>query len=225
MARKRVMVREGQAGYHAMVEIDRGTMSLPRLGRKLSLYLGWAASGVWRERHPFVPALLVVTTPPRRVEQIVARAEERCRTEARRCRASRRPGASGASWSRRAMPWNARRPRWPIRSGRPADGSRAFAFPTCSEGPGSCGVPSSRGEGSRSSRPAGATRRSWRTWRAFDGPSKRSPVGGTRSTLSPSRETGGGRAGRAAAAAGGLTPDVGAGGAGLPVLLAPDRTG
>ena len=78
-----IVIRDGDAEYHAMVEIDRGTMSLPRLGRKLSLYLAWAASGVWRERHPFVPALLVLTTTPRRVEQIVARAEERCRTEAR----------------------------------------------------------------------------------------------------------------------------------------------
>jgi DNA-binding Lrp family transcriptional regulator len=77
------VIREGDAEYHAMVEIDRGTMSLPRLGRKLSLYLDWVASGVWRERHPYVPALLVLTTTPRRVEQIVARAEERCRTEAR----------------------------------------------------------------------------------------------------------------------------------------------
>jgi hypothetical protein len=77
------MVREGEAEYHAMVEMDRGTMSLPRLGRKLSLYLAWAASGVWQKRHPYVPALLVLTTTPRRAEQIVARAEERCRTEAR----------------------------------------------------------------------------------------------------------------------------------------------
>jgi hypothetical protein len=78
-----VMLREGEAEYHAMVEIDRGTMSIPRLGRKLSLYLAWAVSGVWQERHPYVPALLVLTTTPRRVEQIVAKAEERCRTEAR----------------------------------------------------------------------------------------------------------------------------------------------
>jgi hypothetical protein len=78
-----VLIREGGAEYHAMVEIDRGTMSLPRLGRKLSLYLAWAASGVWKTRHPYVPTLLVLTTTPRRVDQIVARAEERCRTEAR----------------------------------------------------------------------------------------------------------------------------------------------
>jgi DNA-binding Lrp family transcriptional regulator len=78
-----VVVREGDAEYHAMVEIDRGTMSFPRLGRKLSLYLAWVASGVWKECHPFVPALLLLTSTPRRVEQIVTRVEERCRTEAR----------------------------------------------------------------------------------------------------------------------------------------------
>jgi len=78
-----VVIREGEAEYHAMVEIDRGTMSIPRLSRKLSLYLGWVASGVWSERHPYVPALLVLTTTPRRVEQVVAKAEERCRAESR----------------------------------------------------------------------------------------------------------------------------------------------
>lgn len=78
-----VVIREGDAEFHAMVEIDRGTMSIPRLSRKLSLYLGWVASGVWEERHPYVPALLVLTTTPRRVEQVVAKAEERCRDESR----------------------------------------------------------------------------------------------------------------------------------------------
>ena len=78
-----VVVRDGEAEYRAMVEIDRGTMSIPRLSRKLSLHLGWVDSGVWSERHPFVPALLVATTTPRRVEQVVAKAEERVRTESR----------------------------------------------------------------------------------------------------------------------------------------------
>jgi Replication-relaxation len=78
-----VVIRDGEAEYHAMVEIDRGTMSIPRLSRKLSLYLAWVASGVWKERHPFVPALLVLTTTSRRVEQVVAKAEERCRAESR----------------------------------------------------------------------------------------------------------------------------------------------
>jgi DNA-binding Lrp family transcriptional regulator len=78
-----VVVREGEAECHVMVEIDRGTMSIPRLSRKLSLYLAWVASGVWQERHPYVPALFVLTTTPRRVEQVVAKAEERCRAESR----------------------------------------------------------------------------------------------------------------------------------------------
>ncbi|HYV01419.1 MAG TPA: replication-relaxation family protein [Actinomycetota bacterium] len=78
-----VLLRDGEAEYHGMVEIDRGTMSIPRLSKKLSLYLAWAASGVWQERHPYLPALLVLTTTPRRVEKVAAKAEERCRTEAR----------------------------------------------------------------------------------------------------------------------------------------------
>ena len=78
-----VAIGDGEAEYHAMVEIDRGTMSIPRLSKKLSLYLAWVASGVWQERHPYLPALLVLTTTSRRVEQVVAKAEERCRTEAR----------------------------------------------------------------------------------------------------------------------------------------------
>ncbi len=78
-----VVVREGEAECHVMVQIDRGTMSIPRLSRKLSLYLAWVASGVWQERHPYVPALLVLTTTPRRVGQFVAKAEERCRAESR----------------------------------------------------------------------------------------------------------------------------------------------
>jgi hypothetical protein len=86
-----VVIREGEAEYHAMVEIDRGTMSIPRLSRKLSLYLGWVDSGVWSERHPYVPALLVATTTPRRAEQVVAKAEERAWAESRL--AKTHPGA------------------------------------------------------------------------------------------------------------------------------------
>ena len=86
-----VVIRDGEAEYHAIVEIDRGTMSIPRLSRKLSLYLGWVDSGVWQDRHPYVPALLVATTTPRRVEQVVAKAEERARSESRT--AETHPGA------------------------------------------------------------------------------------------------------------------------------------
>src|SRR5581483_1348677 len=78
-----VVIWEGEVEYHAMVEIDRGTMSIPRLSRKLSLYLGWVDSGTWSERHPYVPALLAAKTTARRGDQVVAKAEERARAESR----------------------------------------------------------------------------------------------------------------------------------------------
>jgi hypothetical protein len=71
-----VVLADNEAEYHALVEVDRGTMSIPRLARKLRAYFGWASSGVWKERHPYLPALLILTTSQRRVEQIVAKAEE-----------------------------------------------------------------------------------------------------------------------------------------------------
>jgi hypothetical protein len=79
-----IVLREGEAAYHGLVEVDRGTMSIPRLGTKLRQYWGWAASGMWKERHPYLPPVLFLTTTARRAEQILSRAEERCRHEARR---------------------------------------------------------------------------------------------------------------------------------------------
>jgi hypothetical protein len=46
----------------AFVEIDRGTMSHTRLRAKAELYAAYAASGAWHGRHPFLPALLFLTT-------------------------------------------------------------------------------------------------------------------------------------------------------------------
>ncbi|HEY3866186.1 MAG TPA: replication-relaxation family protein [Solirubrobacteraceae bacterium] len=46
----------------AFVEIDLGTMSHTRLRAKAELYAAYAASDAWRERHPFLPALLFLTT-------------------------------------------------------------------------------------------------------------------------------------------------------------------
>ena len=46
----------------AFVEIDLGTMSHTRLRAKAELYAAYAASDACRERHPFVPALLFLTT-------------------------------------------------------------------------------------------------------------------------------------------------------------------
>ena len=46
----------------AFIEIDLGTMSHARLRQKAELYGAYAASEAWRERHPFLPALLFLTT-------------------------------------------------------------------------------------------------------------------------------------------------------------------
>jgi hypothetical protein len=46
----------------AFVEIDLGTMSHTRLRAKAELYAAYAASDAWRTRHPFLPALLFLTT-------------------------------------------------------------------------------------------------------------------------------------------------------------------
>jgi len=53
------LLDEQDRGLLAFVEIDLGTMSHTRLRAKAELY---AASGAWRERHPFLPALLFLTT-------------------------------------------------------------------------------------------------------------------------------------------------------------------
>jgi hypothetical protein len=79
-----IVLAEGESEFHALVEVDRGTMSLPRLGRKLRAYIGWAGSRAWEGRHPFLPPVLFLTTSERRVEQIIAKADELCRAAARR---------------------------------------------------------------------------------------------------------------------------------------------
>lgn len=42
-----IVLADERAEYHALVEVDRGTMSIPRLAKKLRAYLGWASSRVW----------------------------------------------------------------------------------------------------------------------------------------------------------------------------------
>lgn len=79
-----LVLRSGEAQWHALVEIDLGTMSMTRLSTKLGLYLAWARSGAWRAEHSYLPPLLFLTTTARRVDAtlqkfrlLVAR-EERC---------------------------------------------------------------------------------------------------------------------------------------------------
>jgi Replication-relaxation len=57
-----VLVDQHDRELIAFVEIDLGTMSHTRLRAKAELYAAYAASGAWRGRHPFLPALLFLTT-------------------------------------------------------------------------------------------------------------------------------------------------------------------
>lgn len=61
----------GQADYRAFVEVDLGTMSLPRLSRKLRGYAAYARERAWGGRHPFPPTLLFLTTTRRRAEAVI----------------------------------------------------------------------------------------------------------------------------------------------------------
>ncbi len=46
----------------AFVELDLGTMSHSRLRSKAELYTAYVTAGVWRQHHPFLPALLFLTS-------------------------------------------------------------------------------------------------------------------------------------------------------------------
>ncbi len=82
-----------EAEYRAFVEVDLGTMSLPRLYRKFATYAAYAEEEAWGERHPFLPALLVLTTTRKRVEAVVRAWEQRFLHPSSRRRASRFPKA------------------------------------------------------------------------------------------------------------------------------------
>lgn len=56
----------------AFVELDMGTMSHRRLRQKASGYGDYAKAEAWRERHPFCPALLFVTTTEKRARAFIA---------------------------------------------------------------------------------------------------------------------------------------------------------
>jgi hypothetical protein len=66
-----LVLRSGEAQYHALVEIDLGTMSMTRLAAKLGLYLAYAPTGSWHAEHAYLPPLLFMTTTPRRVDEII----------------------------------------------------------------------------------------------------------------------------------------------------------
>jgi hypothetical protein len=56
------LIDEQDRNLRAFVEIDLGTMSHARLRAKAELYAAYAASDAWRTRHPYLPALLFLTT-------------------------------------------------------------------------------------------------------------------------------------------------------------------
>ena len=83
----------------AFVEIDLGTMSHGRLRFKAGLYAAYAASDAWHGHHPFLPALLFLTTTPARARSFLKTLGQLLSYEPKRrrfCSSSRRPFVAGA---------------------------------------------------------------------------------------------------------------------------------
>lgn len=62
-----------QAGpeiHHLLIEIDLGTMSLPRLQEKLDRYRAYSRSSAWRNTYPVFPKLLLLTTSNQRINAL-----------------------------------------------------------------------------------------------------------------------------------------------------------
>jgi hypothetical protein len=55
----------------AHVEIDRGTMSIPRLRAKAAGYAAYWFAGPWSKTYPFCPALLILTTTEARARSVL----------------------------------------------------------------------------------------------------------------------------------------------------------
>lgn len=67
-----VLCDEHGRELRAFVELDLGTMSHPRLRAKAELYGAYVTAGAWRERHPFLPALLFLTSTQARAAKFLA---------------------------------------------------------------------------------------------------------------------------------------------------------
>lgn len=78
-----VILRRGEDELHVFFELDLGTMSLPRLGKKLGLYAAYARREHWRDAHPYLPPLLVLTTTPKRAERVISTFEAKLAWEER----------------------------------------------------------------------------------------------------------------------------------------------
>lgn len=66
-----IVLSSQEVHYEAFIELDMGTASLTKIQRKLGIYVAYSQKGAWRERHPFLPALLFITTTDRRAEAIL----------------------------------------------------------------------------------------------------------------------------------------------------------
>jgi hypothetical protein len=62
--------RAGDNIHHLLVEIDLGTMPLPRLHAKLELYRAYAHSRTWQNRYPVFPKLILLTTSEQRINRL-----------------------------------------------------------------------------------------------------------------------------------------------------------
>jgi Replication-relaxation len=68
-----VILTDGQERkLGAFVELDLGTMSHTRLRQKADLYVAYALADAWHDRHPFLPALLFLTTTDARARRFLA---------------------------------------------------------------------------------------------------------------------------------------------------------
>ena len=86
--------------FGAFVEIDLGTMSHTRLRQKAELYADYAASDAWRERHPFLPALLFLTTTDTRAAKfLTALARALSHGPRQHGRRAFVAGAAGSAWA------------------------------------------------------------------------------------------------------------------------------
>lgn len=81
----RVVLVDGEGReLSAFVEIDLGTMSHAQLRSKAGLYASYARSNAWRERHPFLPALLFLTSSAPRAVRFLTVLEHALREPGRR---------------------------------------------------------------------------------------------------------------------------------------------
>jgi Replication-relaxation len=94
---------DGQA-LLAFVELDMGTMSHRRLKQKATGYGDYAKAEAWRERHPFCPALLFVTTTEKRARSFLVAMQREAGKDSLlltcACNLARRPEriADGPRW-------------------------------------------------------------------------------------------------------------------------------